>query len=144
MKSSPMSFSSSSKPLTLRQQRFVLEYIETGNATESARRAGYANPNMHGSRMIVNDSIKRHIDLKRAELMSDTEKKIAWLTDKLTDEATDKGNGDSTRVRALEILGKIYGAYAPEKQEVTTYSSTFFADIDDVEQENPPENNDLH
>ena len=58
--------------------------------------------------------------------------------------ATDKDNGDSTRVRALEILGKIYGAYAPEKQEVTTYSSTFFADIDDVEQENPPENNDLH
>ena len=144
MKSSPMSFSSSSKPLTLRQERFVLEYIETGNATESARRAGYANPNMHGARMIVNDSIKRHIDLKRAELMSDTEQKIAWLTDKLTDEATDKGNGDSTRVRALEILGKIYGAYAPEKQEVTTYSSTFFADIDDVEQENPPENNDLH
>ena len=144
MKSSPMSFSSSSKPLTLRQQRFVLEYIETGNATESARRAGYANPNMHGARMIVNDSIKRHIDLKRAELMSDTEKKISWLTDKLTDEATDKGNGDSTRVRALEILGKIYGAYAPEKQEVTTYSSTFFADIDDIEQENPPENNDLH
>lgn len=144
MKSSPISFSSSSKPLTLRQQRFVLEYIETGNATESARRAGYANPNMHGARMIVNDSIKRHIDLKRAELMSDTEKKIEWLTAKLTDEATDKGNGDSTRVRALEILGKIYGAYAPEKQEVTTYSSTFFADIDDVEQENPPENNDLH
>ena len=144
MKSSPMSFSSSSKPLTLRQERFVLEYIETGNATESARRAGYANPNMHGARMIVNDSIKRHIDLKRAELMSDTEKKIEWLTAKLTDEATDKGNGDSTRVRALEILGKIYGAYAPEKQEVTTYSSTFFADIDDVEQENPPENNDLH
>ena len=76
--------------------------------------------------------------------MSDTEQKIAWLTAKLTDEATDKDNGDSTRVRALEILGKIYGAYAPEKQEVTTYSSTFFADIDDVEQENPPENNDLH
>ena len=144
MKSSPMSFSSSSKPLTLRQERFILEYIETGNATESARRAGYATPNMHGARMIVNDSIKRHIDLKRAELMSDTEKKIAWLTAKLTDEATDKGNGDSTRVRALEILGKIYGAYAPEKQEVTTYSSTIFADLDDVEQENPPENNDLH
>lgn len=144
MKSAPMSFNSSSRTLTLRQQRFVLEYIETGNATESARRAGYANPNMHGARMIVNDSIKRHIDLKRAELMSDTEKKIDWLTAKLTDEATDKGNGDSTRVRALEILGKIYGAYAPEKQEVTTYSSTFFADIDDVEQENPPENNDLH
>ena len=82
MKTTPTLLSSSIKPLTLRQERFILEYIETGNATESARRAGYANPNMHGARMIVNDSIKRHIDLKRAELMSDTEKKIAWLTAK--------------------------------------------------------------
>lgn len=30
------------KKLTVKQQRFVAAYIETGNATESARRAGYS------------------------------------------------------------------------------------------------------
>ena len=34
------------------------------------------------------------------------------------------------RVRALEILGKIYGAFAPEKSEVTTYCGAFLADLD--------------
>ena len=45
--------------LTLRQERFVLEYIATGNATEAARLAGYANPNMHSARMMANDRMQR-------------------------------------------------------------------------------------
>lgn len=31
--------------LTVKQQRFVDFYIETGNATEAARKAGYKKPN---------------------------------------------------------------------------------------------------
>ena len=62
--------------------------------------------------------------------MSETEDKVEWLINRLTSEAIDDGNGEATRVRALEVLGKIYGAFAPEKQEVTTYSGAFLADLD--------------
>jgi hypothetical protein len=75
-------------------------------------------------------NIRSAIDSKRAEIMSETEDKVEWLINRLTSEAIDDGNGEATRVRALEVLGKIYGAFAPEKQEVTTYSGAFLADLD--------------
>ena len=35
-----------------------------------------------------------------------------------------------TRVRALELLIKVLGGFAPEKQEVTSYHGSFLADLD--------------
>jgi hypothetical protein len=96
-------------------------------------------------------NIRSAIDSKRAEIMSETEDKVEWLINRLTSEAIDDGNGEATRVRALEVLGKIYGAFAPEKQEVTTYSGAFLADLDLDEgqfealpEEKPNELSDLH
>lgn len=119
-----------SKRLSLRQERFVLEYLASGNATKSAEVAGYQHPNVHGSRMLVNVSVKAAIDERRAQLMTDTESKVAWLVERLTAEAVDGDNGEATRVRALEIIGKVYGAYAPEKTEISTFSGGFLADLD--------------
>ena len=118
------------KRLSLRQERFVLEYIATGNATKSAEVAGYQHPNVHSARMLVNVSVKAAIDERRAQLMTDTEDKVAWLVERLTAEAVDGDNGEATRVRALEIIGKVYGAYAPEKTEISTFSGGFLADLD--------------
>lgn len=53
--------------LTDRQQVFVEEYLSTWNATEAARRAGYAYPNVQGSRMLVNASIAEEIKSRIAE-----------------------------------------------------------------------------
>ena len=44
--------------LTEKQQRFVDYYIETGNATEAARRAGYKKPNPSGSENLAKPSVK--------------------------------------------------------------------------------------
>jgi len=143
----------SEKKLTDRQERFVVEYLATANGAEAARRAGYSE---HTARQMANENltkpyIKAAITQKREQIMSETEDKVEWLINRLTSEAIDDGNGEATRVRALEVLGKIYGAFAPEKQEVTTYSGAFLADLDLDEaqfealpEEKPSELSDLH
>lgn len=47
--------------LTRKRQVFVCEYLACWNATEAARRAGYAHPNMAGPRLLVNDSVSQKI-----------------------------------------------------------------------------------
>ena len=76
--------------------------------------------------------------------MSGTEDKVAWLVERLTGEAINDENGEATRVRALEILGKVYGAFAPEKTEVTQFDGTFLADLDVEQDEKPSSLSDLH
>jgi|TARA_A100001037_G_C14916525_1_gene529693 phage terminase small subunit len=139
-------------PLTDRQERFVVEYLATANGAEAARRAGYSEHTAKeiASENLTKPNVKRAITAKRDQLMTDTEDKVQWLIDRLTAEATADDNNDSTRVRALEVLAKIHGAFAAEKTEITTYSGTFLADLDleetefDVQPiENSQENNEL-
>ena len=135
--------------LTHRQESFIIQYIECQNGAEAARRAGYSQ---NTARQMANENLSKHyiqsaIADKRNEIMKDTESKVDWLISRLTSEALDEENGESTRVRALEILGKVYGAYAPEKTEVTSYDGAFLADLDglpDPAKENPNELSDLH
>ena len=124
--------SDTKRKLTDRQERFVVEYLACANGAEAARRAGYSE---HTARQMAAENlskpyIKAAITQKREQIMSETEDKVEWLINRLTSEAINDGNGEATRVRALEVLGKIYGAFAPEKSEVTTYSGAFLADLD--------------
>ena len=129
-----------------------MEYLATANGAEAARRAGYSE---RTAKQMANQNLtlpylKEAITQKRNQIMADAEDKVGWLVDRLTAEATDGDNNDSTRVRALEVLAKIHGAFAAEKQEIKTYSASFLADLDldesDLELpplENSPDNNDL-
>jgi len=137
--------------LTLRQERFVLEYIATGNATEAARLAGYANPNMHSARMIANDRIASEIEARRSVVVEDLEAKIARYVEALEKEAQDSGNNESSRIRSLELLLKVAGGFAPQEQVISTFSGGFLADIDltepdelELEAIKPSDINDLH
>jgi phage terminase small subunit len=124
------------KPLTFRQERFVSEFVATGNATRSAETAGYAHPNHQAFRLLVNISVKAAIDAERNRLMSDSEDKLASYVSDL--EALSKSADQSgTRVRALELLIKVVGGFAPEKQEVTSFHGSFLADLDLEEDELP-------
>ena len=132
--------------LTARQERFIVEYLECQNGAEAARRAGYSE---HTARQMANENLSKPyiaeaIQRKRDEIMSGTEDKVAWLVERLTAEAIDDENGEATRVRALEVLGKVFGAFAPEKQEIVQFEGTFLADLDFDEEEKPKEINDLH
>jgi hypothetical protein len=51
-------------PLSLKAKRFVLYYTGSckGNATAAARKAGYAQPRMAGSRLMTNDDIRAAVE----------------------------------------------------------------------------------
>ena len=61
--------------------------------------------------------------------MQDSETKLASYVASLEAESRD-ADQSGTRVRALELLIKVVGGFAPEKQEVTSYHGSFLADLD--------------
>ena len=64
------------KKLTLKQQKFADEYIISGNATQSAIKAGYSEKyaNTNAVKLLQNTTIKAYIDERLSDLNS---KKIA-------------------------------------------------------------------
>ena len=134
------------KKLTDRQERFVIEYLACANGAEAARAAGYSE---RTARQMANENLTKPdivsaIEAKRSELMADKEDKVAWLIGKLEAEATAEGNTDSTRVRALELLLKVHGGFAPEKTEITSFDGTFLADLEEEPVQNVNQVSDLH
>ena len=114
--------------MTPKQETFVLEYLKDLNATRAADRAGYAHPNVQGTQLLSNQTVRiavqQELNARADRLRIDAD----WVVAQLEREATDYQNSGSTRVRALELLGKHLGAFAPSRLEFT-YSSGFFADI---------------
>ena len=114
--------------MTPKQTTFTVEYLKDLNATKAAERAGYAHPNVQGTQLLSNpvirDAVQQELDARAQRVRVDAD----WVVDQLEREATDYQNSGSTRVRALELLGKHLGAFAPNQVEVA-YASSFFADV---------------
>lgn len=118
--------------LTIKQKRFADEYIISGNATEAAIRAGYAERSAQqiGAENLLKPVIKNYIDFKM-EILED--KKIAkqeeileFLSSTVRGEQKEEilrldGNGTQVktkievsmkdRIKAAELLGKRYGSW---------------------------------
>lgn len=118
--------------MTLKQQRFADEYIISGNATQSAIKAGYSKKT---ARAIANENlmkpyIKEYIDERLAKLESEKiatqEEVLQYLTSVMRGEKTEPllvldGEGTQkvieavpnvqSRTRAAELLGKRYGTF---------------------------------
>lgn len=82
--------------------------------------------------------------------MQDSEAKLASYVSQLEAESRDADQSGS-RIRALELLIKVLGGFAPEKQEVHSYHGAFLADLDLDEPEvaelltdKAKDNSDLH
>lgn len=105
--------------LTEKQKRFVDFYIETGNATEAARRAGYKKPNPEGSRLLVNVSIRNAIAGRMKEIESQRVASAAevmqFLTSVMRGEAKEESNEEPQpvaqrdRLKAAELLMRRFG-----------------------------------
>ena len=80
--------------LTEKQKRFVDYYVETGNQSEAARRAGYKNPNKAGAENMVKHGIRELIDARLKELESkriaSADEVLQFLTSALRGEVTDE------------------------------------------------------
>lgn len=58
------------KPITLRQERFVSEYMKDGNATQAAIRAGYSERSAYqiGHMLLRTEAVATRVEALRAEL----------------------------------------------------------------------------
>jgi hypothetical protein len=99
--------------LNARQQKFVAEYVKSGNATQSAIAAGYSEngAEVQGHRLLSNAKISAAVvkPLLKAEVT--TERIVAELAKSGFDEkpANDFTWGD--KHKALEMLGRIAGSF---------------------------------
>ena len=125
--------SSITQKLTLKQQRFVDEYIISGNATQSAIKAGYSKKyaNTNANKLLQNTTIKSAIDKRNAEIQSEKTMDMKEVMERLTaigrgetseQQLSNKGEvvevetKTSDRIRAMELIGKRYGAWLDKKE----------------------------
>lgn len=113
--------------LTPKQERFVQEYLVDLNATAAAKRAGYSEKNAGkiGPELLGKTRISAAIQDAMREREQRTEvtqdyviKKLKEIADKEASDGQDSDLKYSSKIKALELLGKHVGAF--EKQEKRT------------------------
>jgi phage terminase small subunit len=135
--------------LTEKQKRFADYYIETGNATESARKAGYKQPHVQGSQNLEKLSVSEYVNSRLKELsdkrIMDAEEVMTLLTSIARDEEEEdvvvfgengpeiatKGMSAKDRLKALELLGKRYVMWTDKQQIDATVGVTIVDDVED-------------
>lgn len=108
-------------PLTPKQSAFAGFVAEGNNYTKSYRLAYNAKNmsvnavNIEGHKLMKNERVKQQVDLLKANNKTATKAhehtQQAWILERLKEEALDLDNNASTRVRALELLGKGAGLF---------------------------------
>ena len=104
--------------LNARQKAFCEYYVASGNATESAIKAGYSEKTARsiGQRLLTNVDIKKYIKelqekAKESRILTAKEKR-EWLS-----EVIKNGNEKlQDRLKALDILNKMDGDYVEKLQ----------------------------
>lgn len=137
-----------SKKLTKKQEKFVDEYIISGNATEAARKAGYSPKTCYSIGFenlrkpeIINALQEREAQIKDARIAKQDEV-LAYLSSIVRGEETEKvligvGKGAQKitdmdvsakdRIKAAELLGKRYGLWT-DKLELDSDLKIVFED----------------
>lgn len=109
--------------LTPKQKRFVAEYLVDLNATAAAIRAGYSKKTAEviGYENLRKPQIAQAVRLemdnrqKRTEVTQDyVIGKLREITDKDASDAQDSDLKYSSKIKALELLGKHLGAWEPK------------------------------
>jgi phage terminase small subunit len=144
--------------LTEKQKRFIDYYIETGNAAEAARKAGYKCKNNHGFEVIGNQNlrklevfIKEKLQKKDNERIASQNEVLEFLTRVMRGEETEEtvvveNKGDfiseakivkkqvaaKERVKAAELLGKRYMLFT-DKVDVSGNLGVVI--VDDIEED---------
>ncbi|MEC5422113.1 terminase small subunit [Virgibacillus sp. C22-A2] len=102
-----------------KQRRFADYYIETGNITESAVRAGYSKnyANAQGYKLLDNVGIRKYIEERNKQLESQrianmTEVKEFW-TNTIRDEELDYKD----RLKASEYIAKTNAAFIDRTEQ---------------------------
>jgi phage terminase small subunit len=114
--------------LSNKQQVFINEYLISWNATDAARRAGYAYPNVEGPKNLVNPSIQSFIveRLKEKQLTADAVlSRLAEMAfSNMSDFAYIQTNADLANARERGYLIKKF------KRKITTRDDYTVEDIE--------------
>lgn len=119
--------------LTQKQQRFVDEYLISGNATQAAIKAGYSKKTARkiGQENLTKPDIKAKIDKRNAEIESEKIMTMKEVMQRLTaiargetteEQLTNKGDvvkmsaKTSDRIKAMELIGKRHAAWTDKKE----------------------------
>lgn len=126
--------------LTLKQQRFIDEYIKTGNAYKSALRAGYSETysKTDSHKLLENTRLRNELDKRmeqhKKQTIAEQDEILQYLTSVMRGEVTDQelipiqvGRGEMTveelekrsdtnaRTKAAELLGKRYAMWTDKQ-----------------------------
>ena len=110
--------------LSPRQEKFCLEYISSGNATQSAIKAGYSphTADRIGSRLLRNVEVaKRRTELQQATTtpkVANVTKRKEKLSEILDRELPEKVSAKE-RTLAISELNKMEGIYSEEVKQQT-------------------------
>jgi len=107
--------------LTRQQIKFVEAYVETGKVVDSARQAGYKQPNVQGSRLLAKDSIKKEVN----RLIDERNEEAAWGRKELYAfwiDMCQHAEGDNNRLKASELLAKAEAMFVQKIEDVTNYN----------------------
>ncbi|MDM0453913.1 terminase small subunit [Clostridium perfringens] len=143
--------------LTPKQKAFAEYYIETGNATESARKAGYKGKNLNriASENLSKLDIKNYIDEKMKELenkrIAKAEEVLEYLTRVLRGEETeqvvvtenigdfmseakvvDKEISAKDKIKAAELLGKRYRLFVDKVEKDSNINVNSTTKLDSI------------
>ena len=115
--------------MTPKQKAFADYYIETGNATEAARKAGYSEKSSRqvGSENLSKPYIKAYIDERLKEMeakrIASGEEVLQYLTSVMRGEIRDQFELDPSlqdRTKAAELLGKRHGLFKDKVEATVT------------------------
>lgn len=104
--------------LTEKQKRFIDYYIETANATESAKKAGYSSKtakNIGAENLTkLNYFIQERLKQLEDNRIASQEEVLQYLTKVMRGEEKDQFGLDASlqdRTKCAELLGKRYGTF---------------------------------
>lgn len=126
--------------MTEKQKAFCDYYIETGNATESAIKAGYSKKTAKviGSENLTKPYLKQYIEERLAKIedarIAKGEEVLQYLTKVMRGEEKDQFGLDAAlqdRTKAAELLGKRYRLFTEKVEIEGSIPVQIVDDIDD-------------
>ena len=145
--------------LNIKQKAFADYFIETGNAYQSAIKAGYSENYAKGNviKLLENESVKAYIDERMKQIESDriakAEEVLAFLSSSLRGEVVEEVVTTETvdgmikpvilkkqisakdRIKAAELLGKRYALFTEKVDLEGNVGVTIIDDIGALEDE---------
>ena len=124
--------------LTEKQKRFIDYYIETGNASEACKLAGYKGKNLNnmGSENLakLGKFIKVKLEEKENQRIASQDEVLEYLTKVMRGEEKDQFGLDASlqdRTKCAELLGKRYGTFVDKKEVSGDYTVEIVDDVNE-------------